>query len=65
MTELTAHQRSQKKQYEKMKITHTQLRITKELRDWLKAEAHAIDLTIEEYIKYMRGVFLTQKRSKK
>ena len=65
MTELTAHQRSQQKQYKKMKITHTQLRITKELRNLLKAEAHAIDLTIEEYIKYLRAQYLTQKRSKK
>ncbi len=65
MTELTAHQRATKKQYEKRKATHTQVYMTKELRDWLKTEAHAIDLTIEEYIKYLRVQYLTQKRSKK
>ena len=48
--ELTAHQRALKKYHAKLKETHVNIRITRDLRDQIKAKAHAQNLTIEKYL---------------
>ena len=48
--ELTAHQRALQKYYIKLKETHVNIRITRDLRDQIKAKAHAQSLTIEKYL---------------
>ena len=48
--ELTAHQRALQKYHAKLKETHVNIRITRVLRDHIKAKAHAQSLTIEKYL---------------
>jgi predicted DNA binding CopG/RHH family protein len=48
--ELTAHQRALQKYYAKLKETHVNIRITRALRDQIKAKAHLYGLTIEKYL---------------
>jgi predicted DNA binding CopG/RHH family protein len=48
--ELTAHQRALQKYHAKLKETHVNIRITRVLRDHIKAKAHAQSLTMEKYL---------------
>lgn len=64
MTELTAHQRAMQKYNAKKNQTHAQIRITKVLRNLLKAEAHDVNLTIEEYIHHLLHIAIIYERKR-